>query len=168
MLSPLPQVLQSCEEKQWHLRRRATVLWAKCCFAGLDKLKADGTGHPLSISSHIDIQCGKCQLLKHQTHPSNLHDATISTPAGLFSTVQLASYLLWLHLQPMWGLFTETCYPHQAGLAKSQHVVLLLTHPRDSQLQADGACISSLSVSFLPLFLASPTPPPTFPFFPAA
>lgn len=38
------------------------------------------------------------------------------------------------------GLFTEMCYPHQTGVVKSQHVVLLFKHSRERE--ADSACIS--------------------------
>lgn len=45
------------------------------------------------------------------------------------------------------------CYSHQTGLVKSQHVVLLLKHPRELEHQADVACVSS-SVSWF----SSPLP----------
>lgn len=63
----------------------------------------------------------------------------------------------------VWGLFTEMCYSHQTGPLKSQHVVLLLEHPGESQHQADSACISSSVSSFSSLIPGTPTPPPKFP-----
>ena len=67
----------------------------------------------------------------------------------------------------MWGLFAEMCYSHQTGLVKSQHVVLLLKHPRESKHQADRACISSSVSSFSSPLPGTPPPnsTPTFSFF---
>lgn len=60
----------------------------------------------------------------------------------------------------MWGLFTVMCYSHQTGLEKSQHVVLLLKHPREAQHQSDRICISSSVSSFF--FSPSLWRPPLF------
>lgn len=55
------------------------------------------------------------------------------------------------------------CYSHQTGPVKSQHVVLLLKHPRESEHQADSACISSSVSSFSSPLPGTPAPPPAFP-----
>lgn len=73
-----------------------------------------------------------------------------------------------LHMQSAgWcgGCFAEMCYSHQTGLVKSQHVVLLLKHPRESKHQADRACISSSVSSFSSPLPGTPHSAPTFSFF---